>query len=462
MFATLLSFVLSVPSLPSATGTLLASALSLTSTNEYFWTTGAAPYRIIGQGAGSSKTNLVNRGEDVAFLLECAYERNMVVADVLYRIISSEDYGLSFSDRRYNRHPFPSSAVSLDRVIYLLHTETYANGGMSTNNVSGSCFVYDPKNLISSITFAGTGTVSRADAMTNMFVNGEIPYARHAAYDKSLRHRVIRAGEFFDLYTDFHTNNAAAFEHNLRGKSVSRQLDESNSYHAGDYYNNGGEGAWSDPVTRSSSYVTITTNGTAQSVFQPSYTVSEHYSKYKTTGWNGQIPEGGTQNGFEYLSPEYWSNPKDSAYIKFHPFMSDMLEEVRTFGLFRLTHRFRYNTGGTFSSPTTNIVTRDVLVLKPLQSTRMEPDDDEGPRFAIDVEMPKDADDVVRFVGEEYPAGKIQGMVPEPDNPKPLQYTSSGRYATSNHTTGSEILSVTLSAIVGVAKIKYRAREIKE
>lgn len=457
MFATLLSFVLSVPSLPSATGTLLASALSLTSTNEYFWTTGAAPYRIIGQGAGSSKTNLVNRGEDVAFLWECAREREHVVMDST-PIVSSEAYSSSYTNN-YQRS-FPTAVTDTD-FRRLFYTRWGENPCMRTNGLYCS-FAYVPSKLVTSIVHAGTGTVSRVEAMTNMFVNGEIPCVRTATYEKSLGHRVIRAGEFFDLYTDFHTNNAAAFEHNLRGKSVSRQLDESNSYHAGDYYSNGGEGAWSDPVTRSSSYVTITTNGTAQSVFQPSYTVSEHYSKYKTTGWNGQIPEGGTQNGFEYLSPEYWSNPKDSAYIKFHPFMSDMLEEVRTFGLFRLTHRFRYNTGGTFSSPTTNIVTRDVLVLKPLQSTRMEPDDDEGPRFAIDVEMPKDADDVVRFVGEEYPAGKIQGMVPEPDNPKPLQYISSGRYATSSNTTGSEILSVTLSAIVGVAKIKYRAREIKE
>lgn len=428
---------------------LSLSALSLASTNDYIWTTGAAPYRITGYGSGSAATNCIDRGEDVAFLRECVFERRCCAS-----LVSDSTYARAVPDRTY---PFPGLSPSRDDASHLFIASFSYDFNSVLRPLAGCC-TYTSDNIQTDMRAIGQHPMDDYDIETNVFRNVQAAFPREPIYrtrsdSPSIGLYVISAVNIFALYNDFCRNDSLMFK---QDEWVSGALDR--EYRKTDHSSPRFSFAEMRYVTTNytTAAVAYATNATDKTTHYYRDTVSvdkHHYAFY-----DGKA-ELDAATGSSVSSVEGWNNALTNSYIRFHSYFSNKIDRITAFAALRVSR----NTFTTVDGTTTNHAITNAVVLAPVECRRIGPAEDGGPRFAVGVAMPDIATSAVDMLGLLHP-GELEmqtfDAIPHPQKPPPRPgYTSRHQVVAQNSITDN--LYVSLIGVYGVVSIIYNARELR-
>lgn len=425
------------------------SPLSLTSTNDYLWCTGSAPYRIEGYGSGSVTTNYVDRGEDIAFLTECRYERDFAVGTLSPAWNPYEPF------EGYGGHsPFPGLAPNHLDALYLLTDYSYANPSMSTNGV-GVCFVYGDAALTDGL--LDIGNTSDPTNVMLRAMRGTVPHSRSFVYriGNGLVTPVV-AHSIFGLYKDFRDNDGITFRQQQRCDGyVSRSLHGGEQTYArvvdGTHY----EIAYSE-TPPSIAYYTNTTASSTSSLYRDYVTIS----KNKNSMYDGRTLLDEVET-YSRASGEIWHNGLSGQYITFHAYYSNKIDRISAVAAIRVnrTKSYRYNTN--MASTTADVVVTNTVILAPISVTSLGYDDNGRPRYSVGVTQPGIGNAIIDWMGLHYPGQDADGTfaaLPYPARP-PSRYDDIWHYSINGNTVTDD-LSVECIGIYGIIKMIYHAREI--
>lgn len=424
---------------------LAVSQLSLVTTNDYHFLTGAPPYRITGYGCGSVTTNLVDRGEDIAFLYEAVLERNLAT-DIL-RGINDEAYSLRIEEAP---RPFPQLFQYGVDAMRLFMTAWGENLAMSSDDPL-ACSRYDESQLISSKKIIDYTTDDKL-IISNLCVNGRIPQSRSPIYldhsTNNFSRRAIRGSQIFGLYKDLHENDALFFAHNCYATStVERVVIDNEGIEALGYFGD-------RILTNTEEHVVrVYTNFNAGAI-NPYYLDSKDGTRLNRADYAGEtlLQEYRT---YSTTGTEQYLNGGNTL-IRFHSFFSNKIERVKAFAAVRVyRHSF---------SNSAHTVAKDVIVLCPLNARRVDDHPDGGPQYSVDIQMPALALSCVDLTGVEYSSVDFDRRWPRIEYPPhpvpPPGYEYMNVYSAQSGL--QEILMVRVLKIYGIAKMIYRAREIRD
>jgi len=438
---------------------IAVSQLSLCSTNDYLWCTGSCPYRIIGYGCGSLTTNLVDRGEDMAFIAEAGLERHNIP-------ISSEEY--DYDVIKANNRPYPGLAEEFPNATatspWYQWESKYRDRGLGDYGNFISC-VYDESKITGSMVDCGpyvniTGVSADNDYVaSNIFKSAKIDAPRSPIYWTKDTNRwqrlILRGDQAFGIYNDLHLNQGLCFHHSpfCGGGSISHSLIEREGLRD----TNPSWGVISPAAYHEGPNVTESTNR-EDSAFIPYWSDSCTGTKYRQADYDGQelICEAKL---YGVTSEENYSKSVSNTYIRFHSYLSNKVDRLKTFAAWRVRR-------STYSSTGLNNVVEvevDRIVLAPLAATRISDADDGGPRFSISLNMPSDAHNVAMFAGASFPSETFDQKfrsLEYPDIPTPTP-GSSYKNTYVKQSSIDEVIMVRLLRIYGIAKIIYHARELR-
>lgn len=428
---------------------LSLSALSLASTNDYIWTTGAAPYRITGYGSGSAATNCIDRGEDVAFLVECSRERRWA-AQAAWAARHEAITGI------YGCAPFPGLFPDGHDLTYVFLDSSYANPYMATNAIASGGFVHDDAILISSP--KDIGNQSDGESIAGHVFAGPVPYARAWNYRSSHGWRApIAATSIFAVYKDFHDNDGITFRqaqrcngtaYRWRHKEEHRYVQAADASHYTTAYTN-------------SSYTTTGTN-LAESVTEGLY--RERVTILKRT--DAMYDAGAliaSETGYDVDDTEGWNKGLDGHHIHFHSYFSNRISRISSVAACRVKRakRIRYGTASG-SSTVTDIVVTNTVVLAPVQTTFRGFADDGGPVYSIKTDVPELSNAIIDFLGVLHPSEDLYHTfqsLPYPD-PLPARHPDIW-HQTYNSNDVEDSIDVKIIGIYGILKMQFNARELR-
>lgn len=451
---------------------LLAIALSLASTNDYLWTTGAAPYEVVGIGTGPSMDYTILRGEDPAFLFESFYERRDV-AELLSMEDNSTDMPLGLL------HPFPPAVpatVDPGATITWFYLSdagySYANILMRTNGTPCNA-LFDSSKTVSRMKRIDSplmsGSFISTEELTNVYTTGRANFIpRHVNYT----YRSVHYGPTNDvysirpissvitnLYLDFDATDALQFSGKRFRASVGTRYRSADRYDYSDWATAYREDGWR--YQSGSETQTDATNRAPFETVSPNYGVTFSAVKRTACGYHGQSL-GGTVKGSQIISREYWRNPEGTCLVEFHHSLTGHLDEVELFGLFRIRREQSWPVNG-ISGLQTNVILQTFVIVNLGSVAEIERKENGARRFAFEISMPSLAHSIIQFSGFGYPddntvIGRLE--YPDPQGPYP---GSTGYYMRAEDTSPStDLLTVTPIEVIGVAKLTWRTRILRQ
>ena len=461
-------------------GALLAVAVIPAATNEYYYTTGAAPYSIVGE----ITTNGVPRGENYAWLFEAAFERqdlsgtidNCGLGEPPLQGASYPGYCYPFPPLvpDYDYNPATNAVASAHGLRWLVAARSYGNSAMTTQSLDNAALRWDAeRSSISGIVPLGPAASNTAETVyARLFRPGVRPWSRRFDYfqnpsDSNYNHSVAMQSSTIEaLFRDFVENDALAFTQTAMTPTnrIARTTSDLTYHDTGSYGIRGGTStpSWSvDPtniVHTEHTSVSVYANGPL--AFQPEY--FEQYAVQRQTSFGINMSNIVSRaEGWRFEGFEFQDEPGD-LLIWFEPAFSNRIAAIEAYALYSLVTRENINTNG---YATGERVLRNDWFLAPVSTTSYSSGENGGPRWQIVLQWPAAAHAVVLQAGETYPGAmseQIKAMVPAPDEPAapPPGYDDPTRYDTvsSRYNSAHRVLWVKLEAIVGLAKMVYRAR----
>ena len=458
---------------------LLAVAVLPASTNGYYYTTGAPPYSVVGEVT----TNGVPRGENVAWLLEAAYERSDLAALIdscgLGEPSMQGAPGIGFWPfpplmPSYDYHPAVSAGDTSHGIVYLVWARSYANSAMTTQTLANAALRWDAsRSSISGVVPLGPAASNTAETVyARLFQPGAPPWSRRFDYasnssDSNYNHSVAMQGTSIEaMFLDFVENDALAFSQatvTLTNRTNHSSFDT--TYHdTGTYGIRDGESSpsWSVASTNivhvESESVEVYASGPMQ--YKPEW--FEQYEVSKHTSFGINLSNVVSQaHGWRNQGLEIYQEPGD-VLVWFEPAFSNRIADIEAYAVYSLVTREYVSTNG---YSTGNRELRNDWFLTPVSTTACSAGENGGPRWKIDLQWPAAAHAVVAQAGETYPGAmetQIEAMVPFPDEPAspPPGSDDPTRYYTVSSRDNSvrRSLLVRLEVIVGLAKMLYRTR----
>ena len=469
-----LVLILSLLTLSSSLLTLSAATLSLATTNDYLWTTGAAPYSIIGVGMGPAGDYCSVRGEDPAFLFESYMERNDVA-----EILGDEDD----NTQRFplgGATTFPSAIITrggrYPSWLYLCETGySYMNHLMQTNATPCNA-LYDASKTLSSMREIVNSKVTQdgyldESELTNLYTT-TLPYLmpRQVAY---LHHGDPRSATndvysiyalsmvVTNLYADFAATDALQFCGKRPRSAGGWRFENYQVLDYADWATWYGESGWT--LSQGSEERSSTDTVRDHDVFTPSYFVSFTASKQTAGGYNGKSLVA-TLQGTSVSSSERYNNPIGQAYVEFHHALSNHIAAVEGFALVTVRHTASWPTDG-LEGPMTNVTIRSTHVIVPLgELNEISSKTNGARRFSFMIEMPTLAHGVIGFLGESYPDANVilaKLSFPDPPSAYPVWPESGKHFNVTATYSSSESINIRCLELIGVAKISWRTKVIE-
>jgi len=443
--------------------TLLAVALSLSSTNDYVWTTGAAPYKVVGVGIGSTCSYSALRGEDAAFLIEMSQERLQTHALLGYDDIAG--------DITQTLYPFPVPPLArLQRLYYILNTDkTYWNYLMNTN---APCLCSSSGGLLSSKKYIGdfTSTPLRYEITTNVFIGCVAPTIRNAPYvnnTSNLLFRALSLSVITNIYCDYKLNTYITFGDGSTGTVLGKRLHCVGGYYdttsvENEYANfprSFSDEGWE--YYEDSHSTQIETNTAEYAVLVPMYEVFFSATKRSATGWHDKSAVSNAR-GTSIISSESWRSAISTATIEFHHSITGRIVSIHPYALYRVSKYVSYPTTTEPPHSYTNYYERSAYVIKPLEDVRdIGIGGNGGQLFSVSLPMPSSAVDVGVFVNIKWPTHEeVSDRLSYPSYPSTVPGYNGYVMTINDSGTSTSRVEIRPVYVFGLAEIEWNAREL--
>ena len=422
---------------------MLAVAVTLRDASEYHYLTGSIPYQV----RGEVLANAIIRGEDMAFLTECMYERKNVRGALM-----DSAYPIAPADR-----PFPRYLMTFTPGPYLIgSTMSDGNTAMSTNSVAMACtfapsslYTGDGKQVDTNGVQRYAGNFGREIAA--MWTGGEIPCTREGDYDHVTGFgRLPRRATLLHYLADFTNNTGVCFDNYTRtDTNTFERMEARTAYHY--VYNVKADGSWTTTSTTNYRWQVSATNTFAGGAFAPFYRELKTLETFVTYGFNGATQLAAEDCYSEQETELFYRRALYDLYVEFAgPIATNAIQDIRLFGVYEVNN-------------TLTITGRvDTLVkaryIAPLTYADRPRRDGHGKMYTVTIAWPDMAERLVTASGATPPGGYNLGAAVGIDRTVP-EHTSSGLYDRNGpRRSGTIDLTVQLVGVVGLADILYHAR----